>query len=314
MEGCPLSLRIGKQVTGHLLDNHGADTARHGTNARNGSDGALGEHVTYGREDVGAPGLVSCTGKADEDGRPPGAHGTQRLGGQGHQREEGEDEHGQHTAGVWMHPLLLHKELGKIAAEQRNHRHNGVQGENKALSQRRAGRCVELVLEVGRRPEEEEPPHAVGEEFANRKAPGLLVRKALQHGDGLFLCGGSLFGTSLSGIVLMDIGKLLLVHMFTLFRLVVHELPEEHPDEAQAADDDKGHFPAKVLGERRDQERSGQCAHGCTCIEDGSSESTVLLGEVLGRGLDGRREVTGLAQRQDTPAQEEEVNTYRRDG
>ena len=126
MEGCTLSLRIGKQVTGHLLDNHGADTARHGTDARNGSDGALGEHVTYSREDVGAPGLVSRTGKADEDGRPPGAHSTQRLGGQGHQREESEDEHSQHTAVVGVHPLLLHKELGKIAAEQRNHRHNGV--------------------------------------------------------------------------------------------------------------------------------------------------------------------------------------------
>ena len=42
-----LPFGIGEKVTGHLLDNHGADTARHGADTRNGSDGALREHVAH---------------------------------------------------------------------------------------------------------------------------------------------------------------------------------------------------------------------------------------------------------------------------
>ena len=112
----------------------------------------------------------------------------------------------------------------------------------------------------------------------------------------------------------MNIFQFGLVHVLALFRLVIHELPEEHPQEAQRADDDESHLPAEVLGQRRDQERSGQRTHGGACIEDGSGEGAVLLGEVLGRGLDGGREVAALTQCQDAPAQQEEIDTHRRDG
>ena len=80
---------------------------------------------------------MTCACYADEDGRPPGAVSAQRLGGQGHQREKGEDEHSQHSAVVGMHSLLLHEQFGKVAAKEGNYRHNCIQGEDEALSQRR---------------------------------------------------------------------------------------------------------------------------------------------------------------------------------
>ena len=94
--------------------------------------------------------------------------------------------------------------------------------------------------------------------------------------------------------------------MLALFRLVVHEGPEEHPHKAQAADDYKGPLPSQGCGQRRNAQRGGQSAHRGTCVEDGGGKSPVLLGEILCRHLDGGREVTRFTQRQNTPAQQEQ--------
>ena len=175
---------------------------------------------------------------------------------------------------------------------------------------------MELVAEVGRSPEQEEPPHAVREELTGDELPGLLEREALPQGDLLFLLGlgGRVRGSRIVRIILVDVSQFGLVHMLALFRLLIHEGPEEHPDEAQGTDDDEGHFPAELHRERRDAQRRGKRAHGSTGVEDGCRESAVLLREVLGGHLDGRREVAGLAERQDAPAEEEQIDGRRRDG
>ncbi len=102
--------------------------------------------------------------------------------------------------------------------------------------------------------------------------------------------------------------------MFAFFGLVIHKLPEEHPQETQTTDDDKGPFPAEGLGQRRDGKRCGQGADGGSRIEDRRREGAVFLGEVLRRHLDRGREVSGLTEGQDTPAQEEEIHRSRRNG
>ncbi len=112
----------------------------------------------------------------------------------------------------------------------------------------------------------------------------------------------------------MDIGKFGLIDVLALFGLVVHELPQEHPKEAQAADDDESPLPAKVLGKRGYEKRCGKGAHGCTGIEDGGCKRAVFLGEIFGRGLDGGREVSGLTKCQDAAAEEEQVHANRGDG
>ena len=109
----------------------------------------------------------------------------------------------------------------------------------------------------------------------------------------------------------MDVFQLGFADVFAVFGLVIHELPEEHPDESQAADDDEGPLPAESLGKRRDGQRSGESAHGGTCIEDGRRECAVFLGEIFGRSLDGRREVARLAKGQDAAAEQEQVDRRR---
>ena len=185
-EGCALGLGVGKELTGNPLDNHGADTSGHCADTGNGGDGALGEHVTHGGEEVGAPGLMSRTCKADEDGRPPGRVEThaQRLRKQRGNGEERKDEHGQHSAAVRMHTLLLNKKLGQISSADGNHRDYEIQRENEPLAKRGRCRSMELVAEIRRRPEQEEPPYAVGKELAGDEAPGLLEGKAFEEADG----------------------------------------------------------------------------------------------------------------------------------
>ena len=103
----------------------------------------------------------------------------------------------------------------------------------------------------------------------------------------------------------MNIFQLSLVDMFALLGLVVHELPEEHPDEAKSTDDDESPFPTESLGQRRDAKRSGKSAHRGSSIEDRGRESPVFLGEIFSGHLDGRREVSSLSKGEDATAQQE---------
>ena len=141
----------------------------------------------------------------------------------------------------------------------------------------------------------------------------MKAAEALHEGNGLFSHFGAL-GLSARGVVLVDVGQLGFVDPAALLGLLVHEGPEEHPDEAQAADDDEGPFPAELHGEGRNQERSGQRSHGGAGVEDGGREGAVLLREIFSRHLDGGREVAGFAEGEDAPAEEEQVDGGRRYG
>ena len=52
-ECCSLFGSPGKELTGTHIDGHRAEAAGHGAQTYKGADGRLGEHVAYGREEVG---------------------------------------------------------------------------------------------------------------------------------------------------------------------------------------------------------------------------------------------------------------------
>jgi len=96
--------------------------------------------------------------------------------------------------------------------------------------------------------------------------------------------------------------------------LLVEPHPQAHPHESQHTDDDEGHLPAPGTRQQGNRGRSGQRAHGGTAVEDGGGEGTVLLGEVLGRHLDGGGEVTRLSQGEHHTARQEQVHRHGGDG
>ena len=149
-------LGVGEKVAGYALYEHGTHTAGHCAYAGYRGNGALGEHVAYGAEEVGAPCLMSCGREAYEDGGPPWRVYAQGLRKQREQGEECEDEHREHAAGVGMHALLFHEHLGKPAPEDGDYRHNRVEGEDECLTLGVGHLDAELVGEVARGPEEEE--------------------------------------------------------------------------------------------------------------------------------------------------------------
>ena len=77
------------------------------------------------------------------------------------------------------------------------------------------------------------------------------------------------------------------------------------------ADDDERDLPAEVLGEKWDRERGEKRADGGAGIEYGRGESPVLLWKIFSCGLDGRREVAGLAEREDASCDDEAVHADR---
>ena len=196
---------------------------------------------------------------------------SERLCKQGAEREECENEHRPHPSCIRVHALFLHKNLWQVSATDRNDGHDSIEGEDKRLSEETGRRGIELVAEIRRRPEKEEPPDTVSEEFAHDKCPGLAVSEALGEGDGRFALGSfsrcSLFG-GLCGVILMYVFKFGSVDVLAVFRLVVHKLPEEHPDKAEGTDDDECPFPTERAGERRYRQRCGKCAYGRAGIEN----------------------------------------------
>ena len=250
-------------------------------------------------------------------------HRTGALREEGGQRQEGKDQHRQHTSGIGVHALAVNKQTRQVAAEDRQHGDDGVEREDQRNAHARAGRVAVLVREVGRSPEEVEPPHAVGKELADDERPGLPVGEALPEGDdllGLLLrapgrCGG------IRGVILMDVGQLGLVDVLRLLGLLVHEEPEAHPEEAQGTDDQEGHLPAaadtlilEVLRKQRNRGRSDQCTYRRTGVEDRRGEGAVLLREIFGGHLDGGGEVARLTEGEDAARRQEEPDTRRSDG
>ena len=79
---------------------------------------------------------------------------------------------------------------------------------------------VESLREIGRQPEQVEPPDGVGEEFADGESPGLAMAQQLDPGSG----GAGLLDDSLIDVVEFGSAE---GRMFG--GLVVLEKPEEDP-------------------------------------------------------------------------------------
>ena len=87
-----------EELTASEVDAHRADTASHCAQTNDGTDGRLGEHVADGREEVGTPSLMTSTEQTNQNGWPPSAVGSHRLGKQTQYREAGKDKHSAHAA------------------------------------------------------------------------------------------------------------------------------------------------------------------------------------------------------------------------
>ena len=94
--------------------------------------------------------------------------------------EEGEDEHGAHTSLIGVHSFLFHEIGGKPASDDGEHR-DGIEDEDEQLCHRGVRGQVVDIAQVGGGPEQEEPPDAVGQEFAHGECPCLFVADALQE-------------------------------------------------------------------------------------------------------------------------------------
>ena len=53
------------------------------------------------------------------------------------QWEESKDQHREHTSSVWLHALLLDKDLWKITTIDREDGHDGIESEDESLSHAR---------------------------------------------------------------------------------------------------------------------------------------------------------------------------------
>ena len=153
---------------------------------------------------------------ADQDDREPRGDPSKRLSQKHHQRKEGEDQHCLHPGGIRVESLPLpHRvvdEYGrKLAAVDGKHG-DGVEGEDQRHALRIAGLDPELGVQIGRGPEEEEPPDSVGHELADSERPGLPVSQALHEPQFL---RGSVLGCLIvvKFLVLLDVGQFLLAHV-----------------------------------------------------------------------------------------------------
>ena len=71
-----------------------------------------------------------------------------------------------------------------------------------------------------------------------------------------------------------------------LFRLFVQQLPRDHPDEANGANDAEGRMPAPLGGDPWHAKRRQHGADIGARIEHAGGERALALGEVFGGGLD----------------------------
>ena len=83
-------------------------------------------------------------------------------------------------------------------------------------------------------PEQEEPPDAVGQEFAHGECPCLFVADALQerHLGQVFFCGRGGLRCFFFFFILFDVCQFGFVHPTAFAWAFVEEHPESHPYEA----------------------------------------------------------------------------------
>ena len=121
---------------------------------------------------------MTCSCQTDDDGWYPGGNSGQGLGKHGKDGEECKYQHGTHAANVGIHATLLNKQLGQISAIDADYRYDEVEHKEQHLTRHGGDRIAQRV-EIVRCPEEEEPPHTVGKQFAHDKSPCLPIFKAI---------------------------------------------------------------------------------------------------------------------------------------
>ena len=254
---------------------------------------------------------MAGTQQTNQNGRPPGAIGAEGLCEESQYGEAGENEHGAHATEIGIHALLLDKDLWQIATTNGENGNDGIEREDKGDTHAGVGGVAILVGEIGRSPEEEEPPNAVGHELTNKEGPRLTEGEALEERNGyLFL----LFLTVLNSgevDILLDVVELSLIDTLVLARLVVSPYPEAHPYVTQHTNNDERHLPAPGTSQQGDSSGSSQRTDRSTAIKDRGGKSTVLGREVFGGSLDGCGEVTCLTDSKNQTARQEKPH---RDG
>ena len=240
----------------------------------------------------------------------PRRNRSQRLRQQHEQREKCEDKHRLHTCRIRIHAAAIDKDCRQLTAVNGEHR-NGIKREYQRHTQRIRCLDTELCVQIRRRPEEEEPPHAVRHELTDDKRPRLFESETLPETNLLLILLID-HDNILFMFILLDVFQLRLVHIAALVWRGVHKHPQSHPDEAQRTDDDKRHLPTPCFRQHRDGHRGNQRTNRSAGVEDGSRISPVFLREILRRHLDGSREVTRLTQSQDTARGQEEIHAHGR--
>ena len=271
----------------------------------------------------------------------PVADVPQRLGQQYRQREKRNNQHRPHAARIGVHPPV-DKVSGELAAEDRTGYRDRIEHGDRPRDLR-AGHIV-LRLEVGRSPEQEKPPNAVGQEFSHRKSPSLPVVQTLPNRhlirNGLFsghlrrhTCpfiyhryphyadrcttvrrlGRYRARPGFQYLILFDISAFGRIHPGVVFGAFIDELPETQPNEADRTDYEECGLPTPHLGHYRHGQRCENRTYISTRIENAGSESPVFFGKILGGRLDCRWEITRFAQSQHATANDESRNTHHRD-
>jgi len=174
---------VGEELARALVDHEASAAGGKLGNAGERCYRGLREHVADDRVHIGAPGLMTRTGKTDQNRRPPCAERTERLSRKSEKREACEDEHRDHAAFVGVHAALVHEERGELAEIDRDERDDRIERDDERHAHAGVAAVPELVGEVSGRPEEEEPPHAIGEKAAKNERPGMAKAEGFEVGD-----------------------------------------------------------------------------------------------------------------------------------
>ena len=89
-----------------------------------------------------------------------------------------------------------------------------------------------MVAEIGRSPEQEEPPHAISKQLTHDERPCLAEGETLPEGDGFLLLDIRTVLHLHNIVVLFNIVQLGLVHITASMRFVIEPYPQTHPYEA----------------------------------------------------------------------------------
>lgn len=192
-----------------------------------------------------------------------------------------QNKHGLHACYIRILASLVDNDGRQFTSIDGKHG-DGIQDKDKHLGSCCIGRETVYIRNVGRCPEQIEPPNAVGHEFTEEYSPRLRKLEALKERYLLIvevavcaLCLG--FVCFRIVVVLFDVCQFGCIDMRIGMRLLVEEHPQSHPDEAQSTDNDECHFPSvaytdtlEVACQRRYADRGNQSSDSRACIEDGS--------------------------------------------